>query len=143
VNGIGRYDLINGRPLSQVKELVHEILQDKLVVVCNGVKDFLCLGLDISEYQTFEIQKIFRKWNQSYTRTGEKVYQPVALKTLAQEYFSVNIQTEAHDAAIDAFYTLKLFKDVCIPFMVKKEMFSPYDEFTSTDFDEIFNKTQQ
>jgi len=53
--------------------MVHDIIKDKLVIVCNGVKDFLSLQLEFSEYQTFEIQKIFRGWNQTYNKLGDKV----------------------------------------------------------------------
>jgi len=140
INGIEKGDLANGIPLNKVKAMVHEIIKDKLVVVCNGVKDFLSLQLEFSEYETFEIQKIFRGWNQTYNKLGAKVYQPKGLKKLIKEYFNVDIQEGVHDASIDAHYTLELFKVICIPYMKERNIDSSDYEFNGDDFDGIAMK---
>jgi len=137
---IERGDLANGIPLNIVKSIVHDMLKDKLVIVCNGVKGFLSLQLEFSEYHTFEIQKVFQGWNQTYNKYGDKVYQPKGLKRLVKEYFKVNIQENVHNASTDAYYTLELFKNVCIPYMIDREIDSPDYVFDCDDFEGIVAK---
>lgn len=104
-----------GLPLERVKERVAAILEGKLVVSYAGEGDFLALSLCPTDFDHFDTQSFFRKFNGQRTRSGEKVYQPINLRSIYHHYFKKDIQEGKHSAIIDAKCTMEIFRKTYIP----------------------------
>jgi hypothetical protein len=80
INGFTSNSLENGRPFVAVKQELIKLLDEKLVITCNGAADFKSLDINLGDVESFELQNVYQKWNGGYTKHGEKVYQPLGLK---------------------------------------------------------------
>lgn len=133
VNGIKNGDLDNGLDFKTVSDAVKEILSGKLVITCDGAKDFACLDLVKAEYQTFDIQLHWTKWDGNYNRkTGEPVMQPIGLRSLSVHYLKYDPQAGMHTASSDARATVEMFevyKQVKNSDLMIKEYRAGIDEF--------------
>lgn len=108
--------LEDGKPLHEVKKLVEEQLQGKCVVTVAGGTDFKALQLTAADFDHFDLQNVFKKWNGQTTRGGFKIYQPISLRDLCYHYFREDIQEGKHSSLTDAQNTMKVFRDIFIPF---------------------------
>lgn len=80
------------------------------MITIAGAGDFLSLDLPMSDYDVFDLHQHWKKWNNTYTKTGEPNFQPISMKSLYFKYKNIRIQDGVHDAVQDCVYTLELFK---------------------------------
>lgn len=109
VNGFQRDSLSKGKDLEQVKLELDKVLKGKLIITVAGAGDFSALDLPISDYDVFDLHQHWKKWNGTYTKTGEPNFQPISMKSLYNYYKGTHIQEGIHDAVQDCLYTLELF----------------------------------
>ncbi|OXA46050.1 RNA exonuclease 4 [Folsomia candida] len=137
INGFEGSVLEKGRELSAVKEQTESIIEGKVVVTAGGASDLLSLGLVPSDYELFDIQTVFRKWSGQFTKAGDKVYQPINLRSLYFHYFGEDIQSGIHSSLTDARATMRLFQEIYLPLALAKNPFSRSYEIEDGEFDNI------
>lgn len=110
INGFQKHSFVDGKDAEQVKEDLDSVLRGKLVITVAGAGDFLALDLPMSDYDVFDLHQHWKKWNGTYTKTGEPNFQSISMKTLYHKYKGEKIQDGVHDAIQGCIYTLELFK---------------------------------
>jgi hypothetical protein len=129
--------LSDGKPLSEVKQSVSNLFKDKVVITVGGATDFMSLGLDPSEFEIFDLHTVFKKWNGDYNNSGEKVLQPISLRSIYYHYFKEDIQEGRHSALTDARATMKIFTDIYQKLALSKNPYTWSYELEDGEFDEI------
>jgi len=91
---------------SKVQAEVKEILKEKLVITCGGESDYNALGLDMADFNSFDLQSHF--YLDSVDRYGVINRQPHSLRSLSLHFLQQN-QNNQHTSQQDAILTMKLF----------------------------------
>jgi hypothetical protein len=128
-NGIRQYDLKNGIPLELLKQKVHDLLLNKLVVVVAGTPDFMSLDLCISSYDTFDLQSVYYRMKlkpnldvcvcNDYNNCNCYIREPLSLRDMFFHHFKKDIQRGVHSAYEDANATMKVFREGYVPLKQK------------------------
>jgi DNA polymerase III alpha subunit (gram-positive type) len=120
--------LEDGEDFNKVRDQLRAILTDQLVVTHGGIHDFKCMDLIPAEFDSFDLQSVFQKWNLQFDNLGQKVYNPIGLRRLCKHFFNVDIQDGVHSADRDAIYTMRLFQ--VYTSMAKAENLNNRHDFT-------------
>lgn len=90
----------------EVKRQVSELLKDKLVITIGGESDFRALGLDMADFDIFELQSHFYTFKPN--RDGVYIREGHSLKSLSAYYLQTQQQSK-HTSLQDAQITMDLF----------------------------------
>jgi len=126
INKIKKNDLVNGKPIDQVKSDLNNLLKDKLVVVVAGENDFRSLGgMRMSEFNTLELQQVYFRsklkshLNECACQADEicncYVTEPLSLRDMYFYHFREDIQRGAHTSLADATSTIRVFREGYVP----------------------------
>ena len=129
--------LESGKPLPIVKESVKKEISKKVIITVGGAEDLLALNLEASEYSLFDLQNVFRQWSGQLTKSGEKVYQPIELRSLYNHYFNIDIQSRHHSAVSDDKATMRIFREVYTSLALKKNPVAWDYDRCDGEFDDI------
>jgi len=138
ITGFTKESLKNGKPLDEVQNQFMEVVTDKLIISYAGTGDFQALELVTGDFTHFDLSRYFQKWNGQLTKGGEKVYQPIGLRSVYWHFFKKDIQDGVHSATKDAIATLELFEIYKI--RKTKNMDFPYMRDKDDEFNEIVTK---
>jgi hypothetical protein len=96
--------------LDQTRQVVHKLLQGKLVITVGGEGDFNALGLKMKDngFKCFDLQSHF--FVQKSNEYGDEIREPHSLRSLAKHYLGYNPQEISHTSYDDAVATMELFK---------------------------------
>lgn len=86
----------NGKNIKDVREELHELFKNKLLILIGAGSDFEALGMRKGMYDVFDLHEYYQK------DSGK-----IGLRSLVCHYFQVDIQKGIHDPDTDAKYTMK------------------------------------
>jgi hypothetical protein len=104
ITGFKQETFENGENIEDVRKTLHELFQNKLLILIGAGSDFEALGMRIGMYKVFDLHEYYEK------DTGK-----IGLRSLVSHYYKVDIQKGIHDPDIDAIYTMKIFREKYIP----------------------------
>jgi len=123
VNGFKATSFENGQPESIIKNRIHELIQNKLLITCGGVNDLISIGMFPGLCHTFDLQQHFKRTG----KNGDLV--PHKLKNLVRHFFDADFQKEVHNVSQDALQTLRLFLEIYIHLTQDLSRNSNYDVY--------------
>ena len=94
--------------IEDVRKKVEEMFEGKLVITVGGRPDFAALGLEMANFDYFDLQSHF--FIQKVNENGIMVREGHSLRSLAAHYLKYNPQENRHTSFEDAKATMKLFE---------------------------------
>lgn len=95
-------------PLETVREIMKQKLQGKLIITVGGRGDFESLGLDIANYDCFDLQQHF--FVKKYNEYEMPIREGHSLRSLAKYFLNRSPQEKFHSSFEDALATIQLFE---------------------------------
>lgn len=101
------FDNKNYPSIDVVRDQLKKIFSNKLVITLGGAADFSGIGLEIDEYDVFDLQSHF--FVRKYSERGNEIREGHSLRSLTK-FFLNKTQDDRHTSKQDAQLTMDLFK---------------------------------
>lgn len=92
-------ELLIGKPIEVVREIVKSYIIGKKVIDFNATNDFLSLGLRDGDFNVLDVGDHFFSDNKDVA--GNIIQQPISLRRVVHYNFNLDIQSSTHSPTVD------------------------------------------